>query len=352
MATRRGFLAGLASLSLPGLGWADVGNPAWLAAGKEGEDYVLHGLQSDGESLFSIPLPARGHAAAAHPSRPEAVAFARRPGVFAIVLDCFTGAIRHRLTPPDGRQFNGHGTFSADGALLMTSEVVAEGSEGRIGIWETETYRRIGEWRTGGIGPHDMKRLTDGRLIVANGGIQTDPSDRTTLNLDTMRSNLALLSPSGEILEIAELEPELHQNSLRHLALVGEGVAVALQWQGDLSDPVPLLARWEPGRAITLFEAAPEGIYTMKGYAGSIAANQGMIAISSPRGGAVMVFGEDGTPLATHRRADICGLAALEQGFVASDGGGGIWALGGAQDPLRALRHGATSWDNHMVAIG
>ncbi|WP_112311785.1 DUF1513 domain-containing protein [Pseudogemmobacter bohemicus] len=352
MATRRGFLAGLASLSLPVPGWADVGSPAWLAAGKMGEEYVLHGLREDGESLFSIALPARGHAAAAHPLRPEAVAFARRPGVFAIVLDCFTGAVRHRLTPPEGRQFNGHGAFSADGALLMTSEVVAEGSEGRIGLWETGGYRRIGEWETGGIGPHDMKRLADGRLIVANGGIQTDPTDRTTLNLDTMRSNLALLSPEGEILEIAELEPELHQNSMRHLALVGEGVGVALQWQGDPAEPVPLLARWEPGRAIRLFEAAPEEIFTMKGYAGSIAANQGMIAISSPRGGAVMVFGEDGTPLATHYRADICGLAPLEKGFVASDGGGGLWTLAGAEEPARPLRHSAISWDNHMVTIG
>ncbi len=352
MATRRGFLAGLASLSLPGLGWADVGSPAWLAAAKTGEDFVLHGLASTGETLFTVPLPSRGHAAAAHPSRPEAVAFARRPGTFALVLDCFSGAIRQRLTPPEGRQFNGHGAFSADGAVLMTSEVVAEGSAGRVGLWDATTWQRIGEWDSGGIGPHDMKRLADGRLMVANGGIQTDPGDRSMLNLDTMRPNLTLLSPAGEVLEVMELEEELHQNSIRHLALVGDGVGFAMQWQGDPAEPVPLLGRWEPGAAPQLYDAAPGDIFAMKGYAGSIAASAGKIAISSPRGGAVMVFAEEGAPLATHRRADICGLAALGEGFVASDGGGGLWQISGGQMAALPARHEGISWDNHMVPIG
>lgn len=350
MATRRGFLAGLASLTLPRLGWADVGQPAWLTAGRAGENYVLHGLNTAGESLFAIPLPARGHAAAAHPSRAEAVAFARRPGTFALVIDCFTGALIHRLTPPEGRQFNGHGAFSADGALLMTSEVVAEGSQGRIGLWETGNYTRIGEWDTGGIGPHDMKRLADGRLVVANGGIETDPLDRSKLNIDRMRPNLALLSPGGEVLEVVELDPGLHRNSIRHLALVGGGVGFAMQWEGDPAEPVPLLGLWTPGAAPVLCPPAPEEAFTMQGYAGSIAAAGGKVAISSPRGGAVMVFADTGAPLATLRRADICGLAPLGADFAASDGGGGLWRIAGGD--LIPLRHAAVAWDNHMVPVG
>ena len=349
MATRRGFLAGLAALSVPRLGWADVGHPAWLTAGKAGEDYVLHGLAPSGESLFALPLPARGHAAAAHPTRAEAVAFARRPGVFALVIDCFTGAVRHRLTPPEGRQFNGHGAFSADGALLMTSEVVAEGSEGRIGLWETAGYTRIGEWASGGTGPHDMKRLADGRLVIANGGIQTDPQDRTPLNLETMRPNLTLLSPAGEMLDQAELPEDLHQNSIRHLSLTGDGVAFAMQWQGDPAEAVPLLGLWTPGAAPVLCDAAPEEMFTMQGYAGSIAANAGMVAISSPRGGAVMIFTAEGAPLVTHRRADVCGLAPRGDGFIASDGSGAVWQVNA--DGLTPLATEQVSWDNHMVPV-
>ena len=115
MATRRGFLAGLAAFGLPKPGWADAGSPAWLAAGKEGDTFALHGLSAMGDSLFRIPLPARGHAAAAHPTRPHAVAFARRPGHFAMVLDCTSGAVLHRLTPPEGHSSTGTAVFPPTG---------------------------------------------------------------------------------------------------------------------------------------------------------------------------------------------------------------------------------------------
>ena len=102
-------------------------------------------------------------------SQPQAVAFARRPGTFALVINCFTGSVQHQLTPPEGRQFNGHGAYSLDGSLLMTSEVVADTSEGRIGLWDTARYTRLTDWPSHGIGPHEIKRLPDGRLAVANG---------------------------------------------------------------------------------------------------------------------------------------------------------------------------------------
>jgi len=345
---RRAFLASLAAACAPRLSWADAGNPAFLAAGREGDAFFLHGLSATGESLFQIPLPGRGHAAAAHPLRPEAVAFARRPGTFALVIDCATGSISHRLTPPDGMQFNGHGAFSADGALLMTSEVVAEPSEGRIGLWDTESYSRLTDWPSHGIGPHEIKRLADGRLAVANGGIRTDPVDRAKLNLPDMRPNLTLLSADGGLLDQIEL-PDLRQNSIRHLALQGDSIAFAMQWEGDPDEPVPLLGLWTPGGAPLLCDAAADMASVMQGYAGSIAATSDRILITSPKGGAAMIFGADGTPVATHLRDDLCGVAAYAEGFVVTDGMGAIWA---ADDSgLIPLNTGGTQWDNHLVPL-
>lgn len=352
MPTRRAFLAGLAAASLPRVSWAEVGSPACLAAGKRAGGFVLQGLGARGESLFEVALPARGHAAAGHPTQALAVAFARRPGTFALVIDCLTGQVRHRLTPPEGRQFNGHGVFSADGALLMTSEVVATGSAGRIGLWETAGFRRIAEWDSGGIGPHDLKRLGDGRLVVANGGIQTDPSDRTKLNIDSMRPNMTLLSAEGRILDQVALEADLQQNSIRHLALLGEGVAFAMQWEGDPAEPVPLLGLWTPGQQPRLCPPREEESFAMKGYAGSIAVSraQDMIGLTSAPGGVVMLFDGQGQPLACHARADISGIAALPGGLMATDGQGGVWAC----DPegLSLLAQETTAWDNHLIALG
>lgn len=346
---RRAFLATLAASLAPRLTWADIGAPTFLAAGKRGEHFFLHGLAASGTSLFQIALPGRGHAAAAHPHLAEAVAFARRPGTFALVIDCATGETRHRLTPPAGVQFNGHGAYSLDGALLMTSEVVAETSEGRIGLWDTARYTRLTDWPSHGIGPHEIKRLPDGRLAVANGGIKTDPVDRTKLNIPDMRPNLTLLSEDGALLDQIEL-PDLHQNSIRHLALQGDTLAFAMQWEGDPDEPVPQLGFWTPSKAPTLCTPPGAEAFTLQGYAGSIAATENRILITSPKGGALMLFDASGQHVSTHHRPDLCGAAASSVGFTLTDGQGVVWSA--SDEGLVPLATDKTKWDNHLVALG
>jgi hypothetical protein len=48
-------------------------------------------------------------------------------------------------------------------------------------------------------------------------------------------------------------------------------------------------------------------------------------------------------------RADICGLAPLDTGYLASDGLGGLIALG--PDGARALARQGVAWDNHIVTL-
>lgn len=345
----------LAASALPSLSWADAGCPAYLAAAKLGDgSFALHGLAATGESLFSIPLPARGHAATAHPTRPEAVAFARRPGIYAIILNCVSGASLARLVPPDDTQFNGHGCFSQDGSVLYTSEVIAHSSEGRIGLWDAaRNYRRIGSWRSGGIGPHDLKRLPGSdTLVVANGGIKTDPNDRTKLNIASMRPNLGYLDAEGRITEVIELDPDLAQNSIRHLAIAADStVAFALQWEGDPAEPVPLLGLHKRGRDIQLCDVPEIEMFAMQGYAGSIAFDRSgqEVAITSPKGGAVQIFGRDGIFRAGLRRADACGIAAAKTGFLLTDGFGAIGQI--VDHTIVPLTQSRASWDNHLVPL-
>lgn len=205
MATRRGFLASLlATASLPGLTWADAGNPQFLAAAREPDGtYALFGLTDQGRDTFRIPLPGRGHAAAAHPHRPEAVAFARRPGTFALVINCASGRVIDRLTAPDGHHFSGHGAFSADGTMLFTSEVENASGAGRIGQWRTEDYARIGGFSSHGVGPHEILRIPGSDVLaVANGGIIAAlDDDRTKLNIDSMAPNLSYIATDGTLID-------------------------------------------------------------------------------------------------------------------------------------------------------
>lgn len=355
MTHRRAVLTGLLATGLaPRAGWAQAGSPAYLAAARDRDGaYLLCGLSAAGQILFRLPLPDRGHAAAAHPQLAEAVAFARRPGRFAVVIDCRTGAETARLHAPEGRHFYGHGAFSGDGAQLYTTENAYDSGQGVIGIWDArQGYRRMGEVRSGGVGPHDIRLMPDGAtLVVANGGIETHPeTGRAKLNLPVMRPNLTYLDLAGRVQERVELAPELHKNSIRHLAVAPDGrVGVAMQWQGDLTAHPPLLALHRRGGPLRLCPAPDGARAVMQGYAGSIALSRDgrQVAITGPRGGEAQVF-ETETGALTRRlaEADICGVAPLGKGFCFTTGTGRVLAQGAAavQHPLQ--------WDNHLVPVG
>jgi hypothetical protein len=352
---RRSFLTALLAASvLPRLSWADAGSPSFLACAREADDsFALYGLTDSGADTFRVPLPARGHAGAGHPTRPDAVVFARRPGAYALVIDCAGGQVRHRLTPPEGRQFNGHGVFIAGGDLLVTTEQLAEDSTGFLGLWSvTENYRRIGERPTGGIGPHEVVRLRDDTLVVGNGGIATDPTDRSKLNIPEMRPNLAYLSPEGDLLETVELEHGLHLNSIRHLAVGQDGlIGFAMQWEGDPEQVVPLLGLHRRGK-MPVLAAAPEAEQrVLEGYAGSIAFDRGgaEVAITSPKGGRLHRFDAAGHFLGAVVRADVCGLAGAGAGFLLTDGNGGVLMAEG--EAIRPLTRSPRNWDNHVIAL-
>jgi len=353
MGSRRHFLASLlAASAMPRLSWADAGNPSYLAAAKEADGgYALFGLDRDGRDLFRIALPDRGHAAAAHPHAPEAVAFARRPGTFALVIDCTTGAVAHRLDAPQGHHFYGHGAFIAGGDILCTTENHIDSGEGRIGFWSRrEGYRRVGEIASGGIGPHEVLALPGDVLAVANGGIRTHPDQgRDKLNLDTMRPNLAYARVDG-VHDVVELSDDLHHASIRHLASDGETVAFAMQWQGDVSDPVPLLGLHRRGQDPVLCQADLAEQLAMNGYAGSVAMAGGRVGITSPRGGRVHLFGMDGKFEGAIMRGDVCGLAPRGAGLLATDGMGGVLELSG--EDVRPLAVAPRAWDNHLIRIG
>ena len=359
MIPRRAFLAAMAASALtPRLSWADAGSPAFLAFAKEPDgQHALFGIDVMGHDVFRVPMPGRGHAGAAHPVAPEAVGFARRPGTFARVIDCANGRVLTELHSPEGRHFMGHGTFLQGGDILATLENDYITTRGKIGLWSrSQGYKRVGEIETHGVGPHEALQMADGTLVVANGGIQTDPrveDGRGKLNLPTMQPSLAYITPEGELLEQVVLDPDLHLNSIRHLAMTGDGlVGFAMQWQGDTMDGVPLLGLHRRGWAEAKLAEAPLGEQlAMDGYAGSVAlSGDGQyFGITSPRGGRLHIFDHDANFVAVHRRPDICGLAAGPEGFLATDGLGGVWHA--TAEEFQPFTRAERAWDNHVVTL-
>ncbi|GAB4519647.1 MAG: DUF1513 domain-containing protein [Roseibium sp.] len=373
--SRRGFLAALGGLaagpafagsplaeSLLG-NVADDGAPLFASAYKEaGGDYGIGIVDDLGQVLARISLPGRGHGIAVAPDRRRFVAFARRPGTFAVVVRPYEAAGPLLVTAEPGRHFYGHGCFSADGRLLYAVENDFEAARGVIGVYDMSgrDVRRLGEIDTRGIGPHDLELAPDGRtLIVANGGIRTHPARaREKLNLDTMAPSVVFLdSGTGDVLAEHALDASLHQLSLRHMALDARGRAwVGGQFEGPERETPPLVAVFSRDSAPVLTDIPDPIAGGLQSYIGSVTANASgeVIATSAPRGGQTLFWNAaSGAFLGAQAIPDGCGVAPIDQGsFLVSDGNGALSLVSDPDGPAEILaRPPGISWDNHMAAL-
>jgi hypothetical protein len=321
-----------------------------------------------GRELFALDLPARGHDIALRPGSREAVIFARRPGSWFVVADSSTGGIIRRQTAIGNRHYFGHGVFSADGKLLYATENDTQSGNGIIGIYDAaRDYRRLAEFPSHGIGPHDIALRPDGRtLVIANGGLMTLPeSGREVLNPDTMRSTIDLVDrEKGNLLARFELDPSCRDLSLRHLALTARGdILFGGQYQGEAED-LPLLAGMITAEGtMSLLPTPDEELAALENYIGSVAVDREgeILAATSPHGNRIAFWNiRSGVFIGSRRMADVCGVAASPDAgeFVASSGNEGCAEmrvnihdsasrLKSAAIPAGALR----VWDNHLVLL-
>ncbi|MDX5593276.1 DUF1513 domain-containing protein [Pseudovibrio sp. SPO723] len=376
--SRRSLLQGLAGLAVTtlvpgGVALANAKNtrlfqtnaeePLFASAFRKADgSFAFRVMREDGSSVFEAPLPDRGHSAAWHRETAKLVAFARRPGNFAMYVNGMAGDGPVMFTAPEDRHFYGHGVFSQDGKVLYAPENDWVHKRGVLGLYDMTGARphRIGEMDTGGIGPHDiLLSPTCGSLVIANGGIHTRPDrDREKLNIDSMLPSVAFLHPqTGEIRARHELDPSLHQLSLRHMAMDGHGrVWVGGQYQGDKSELPPLIASFTLDGTPRIHEMPQQIKAQLSNYVGSVTASGDgeVIVTSCPRGGKILFWNaSSGDYIGAQAVADGCGVAPLDQEFfLISDGSGGLRFAEGTSEYLELTAQvPGTSWDNHLISL-
>ncbi|HTV71571.1 MAG TPA: DUF1513 domain-containing protein, partial [Rhizobiaceae bacterium] len=253
--------------------------------------YGVAVLSEAGAILNVIDLPERGHDVTFDPVSRRSVVFARRPGTFAVVFDHTGDQSPVTITSPAGRHFFGHGLFSPDGRLLYATENDFDNAAGMIGIYDaTDGFRRISEFPTFGMDPHEMLLLDEGKtLVIANGGIETHPDyGRAKLNLSTMKPSLVFVDrDTGTLLEEHVLPSELHQLSIRHMDRDATGaIWFGCQYEGPATDQPALVGRAKKGETFELVSMPDKALLSLKNYIGSVAANPGAntVAVASPQG--------------------------------------------------------------------
>ncbi|MEL6374568.1 MAG: DUF1513 domain-containing protein [Pseudomonadota bacterium] len=310
--------------------------------------------------IASAALPGRGHDVAVNPVTRECVAFARRPGTFAVAFGIERQRAPRAFASPPGRHFYGHGVFSPDGRLLYTTENDVTNATGCLGVWDVGAgYRRIGELASGGVGPHDLNVLPDGRtLVVANGGIATHPDDpRRPLNLATMRANLAYIDRlTGDLLERHALEAAHQRLSIRHLDIAGDGTVVfGCQNKGPRHHPHDLIGLHRRGTKLRLLAGDRVLHRALNHYVSSVAidASGSFAAVTSSRGQSVVFVDIAGRRVIGQQRLrDASGIASgVSPGRFVITGGGGDVALVGPHGRPQRLPQRPWSWDNHAVAV-
>lgn len=359
---RRSFLVGstllLCARSRVLAGAAHDGRPpALVSACRRGDGrYALVLMTLDGEIVREIALSDRGHDIAVDRSHGVAVAFSRRPGTFAVAFA--TNGVGEPTVfagRPD-RTFSGHGIFSRGGALLYATENDVDTGDGLIGIYETSSWRRVGEMNTHGIDPHEVILLADGRtLAVANGGIEM--SGREKLNIASMEPSLVFLDATGgDLIAQHRLPPDLNQLSIRHIAADAHGqVWFGGQWEGALTIAPELVGRASADRPLRLIDAPVPMGTALKGYIGSVAVSgDGLVlAVAAPRAGRTLFIDTaEGKVISETVLADGCGVAALAgDTFALSSGHGDLVREVPGQSPAFHATIAGTEFDNHLRLV-
>jgi hypothetical protein len=276
-------------------GTLDIG-AAWRGP-REGDPFMAGVLRADwpGQGLqirHAVKLPTRPHGLWPEPGGGLLVVGVR-PGGWLLRIDA-DGRIERQIDlTRESRACRLSGHLTASATHLFTTEIDFASGQGRIGVRDRDSLRKVDEWASGGVEPHQALFDGDGHLMVANGGLPRSIDDRR-LDLDRMDASLVRLDGrSGRVLRRWTLDdPRL---SLRHLAWSrpaagGEPfLGVALQAEHD--DPsrraaAPCLAVLDGDELLTPTRDAAD-----QGHAGDIsAAAQGGFALSNLRTGRVHLW--------------------------------------------------------------
>ena len=322
------------------------------------DKYFIAKVDESGKIVTKIEIPYRGHDLAQVPNDKNRVfAFARRPGNMIFDIDLSDGTLKKIIKSQKGRHFYGHGVFTPDGKYLITPENDFENQQGKIVKRDVKTLEILGEYDSGGIGPHQCAFLSDGiTLVVANGGIATHPNTpRKKLNLDTMQPNLAYFNiQTGKL--INQFYAPDNQLSIRHLAVSKQDkVVVGMQYQGAKYQRVPLIFTQQGSNELTACITNDTVWQKMQQYTASVCIDSALniAAVTAPRGDLVSYWDLSTDKfIGLYNNRDCAGIALADDGFMLSYGKGVIKRIAAlSQKPIEQQAVSGIKWDNHMLAL-
>jgi len=346
---------------------------AWRQAqeGAEAKDFVgllradWDAAQVQVQAALAVPSRAHGLLGVADGGF---VAVASRPGSWMVRCDAQGSAVQwlRMDSEAEGRTLDGHVCASADGQWLYTAETHPHSGQGWVSVRDPVSLRKVAQWPTFGIGPHQLLLDASGALMVANGGLLRAEGDKKR-DLHLMDSSLVRLDPkTGQrlgqwrlkdsrlgIRHMAWSQPQGAATGLAGTALLG----IALQNEHDDVNQrrnSPVLALWD-GETLRTPSLSPAG----GGYAGDIVAGpDGGFVLSCLRVNAALKW-SPAEPEAMVNVALLRDVGALAPWALSQESTGVL--LGSARGvgrwhprmaPVFLAWPGAMALDNHWIMVG
>jgi hypothetical protein len=171
-----------------------------------------------------IPVPlALSHSALGHPKRRNRVLVIEKMGEGIAEVDLAGKKFVRRIESGKGRQFYGHGVFSADGKILLTSEIRVGSGAGLIQVRDYDTMKVIGELPAYGDHPHDMRLMRDGAVLAVTVGHADGLSSVHCIDLRTKQL-------------LKTIDGKSRDELLNHLAAHEDRIAVCINAQLAAAD--------------------------------------------------------------------------------------------------------------------
>lgn len=299
----------------------------------------------------TLAVPTRTHGLLVQPDG-GFVAVAVRPGSWIVRCDAQGQAVQwlRMDSEPEGRTLDGHVCASADGQWLYTAETSARSGQGWVSVRDSQTLRKVAQWRTFGVEPHQLLLDATGNLMVANGGILRAEGDKKR-DLQLMDSSLVRMNPTtGERLGQWRLKDQ--RLGIRHMAwsqpVVTPGssqpaarplLGIALQNEHDdliRRRASPVLAVWDGDTLQT-----PAQGHDGAGYSGDI--------VASPDGGFVLSCLRTNTAFhwSPHAPEDLIAIAKLQDAGALTN-----WPLAQHADGvLLGSARGVARWHPSLAPV-
>ena len=180
--------------------------------------------ETDG-SVTRTVLPVAAHAIAIRPDAESAVC-TPQGGSTLVTFDPESLEMGAFVEYADGLEGGGHAVYLPDGKTMAVSERIPfspytgnpKDHYGRLSIRDNESLGELGEIPCGGISPHDLELLEDGKNIaVANYGATKWPTDQIGYDRYRVEPSVAVVEvASGKVVE--RYAPDSHDGEFRHIA--------------------------------------------------------------------------------------------------------------------------------------